>query len=124
MAALSVPSVAAAQDKRLTLPTTIAGAAAAADWASTYHGLKHYELREANPMLSRWSRSPGKLVTIGGLIDVGSVTAWNLTVGRKHPRVAAAGLWGVAAFRTFLASHNLRKARQAARREDPRRSYD
>ena len=45
-----------------------------------------------------------------------SVSAWNLTVGRKNERVAVAGLWGMAAFRAYLAIHNLRNERQSERR--------
>ncbi len=56
------------------------------------------------------------MVTIGGLIDVAGFSAWNMTVGRKHPRLAAAGLWGMAAFRTYLAIHNIRNSRRAERR--------
>jgi hypothetical protein len=44
------------------------------------------------------------------------VTGWNLIVGRPHPKIAAAGLWGMAAFRTYLAFHNLHNERIAARR--------
>jgi hypothetical protein len=121
---LLVPAPLLAQAPDLKLPTALVGAAAAADWASTYHGLKHYELYETNPLLRPLSRSPGKLVTLGALIDVGGVTAWNVTVGRKHPRLAAAGLWGMVAFRTYLALHNLRNQRKAARRDEPRRLPD
>ena len=42
------------------------------------------------------------MITLGGFIDAGSVTAWNLTVGRKNQRVAVAGLWGMAAFRAYV----------------------
>ena len=110
------PAVASAQEKRLTIPTIAASAAAAADWASTYHALKHYRMREVNPILRPLDTSPGSMVTVGALIDVGTVSAWNLTVGRKNPRVAAAGLWAMAAFRTYLVVHNLRNVKKAERR--------
>jgi hypothetical protein len=110
------PAGAAAQDGSLRLPTMAATAAAAADWASTYHALKYYKVREVNPLLQPLQSSPGSLVTVGGVMDVGLFSAWNLTVGRKNPRLAAAGLWGMAAFRTYLAIHNMRNTRKAERR--------
>jgi hypothetical protein len=97
-------------------PTIAASAAAAADWASTYHALKFYKVREVNPLLRPLDASPGSMVTVGALIDVSGFSAWNLTVGRKNPRLAAAGLWGMAAFRAYLAIHNVRNSRRAERR--------
>ena len=117
--AVVCPRDAFAQEERpagLRLPTTIFAAAAAADWATTYHGIKHFRLREANPVLRPFDETPGKMVLIGGAIDVASVMAWNYSVGRKHPRMAAAGLWTMTAFRAYLAIHNLRNQQKAARR--------
>jgi hypothetical protein len=110
------PALAAADDKALKIPTIVASAAAAADWASTYHALKFYKVREVNPLLRPFERSPSSLVTMGSVIDAGSMAAWNLTVGRKNEKVAIAGLWGMAAFRAYLAFHNLRNERRAERR--------
>ena len=93
-----------------------ASAAAAADWASTYHGLKYYNLRETNPLLQSFQKSPGRLVTMGAAIDAATFSAWNVTMGRRHPRVAAAGLWAMAGFRAYLVVHNLRNAEKAGRR--------
>jgi hypothetical protein len=93
-----------------------ATAAAAADWATTYHALKYYQVRETNPFLQSWQRKPGQLVTVGAAIDAATFSAWNLTMGRKHPRIAAAGLWAMAGFRTFLAINNLRNEQKAGRR--------
>ena len=113
-----LPGVASAQDasNRLKLPTFVASAAAAADWASTYHALRNFELRETNPLLQSFQGEPGKLVSVGAAIDVGTVSAWNLTMGRKHPRLAAAGLWAMAGFRAYLAIHNLRNTQKVERR--------
>jgi hypothetical protein len=111
-----VPAVAAAQENSLKIPTLAASAASAADWASTYHALKYYKVREVNPLLGPFQSSPGSLVTMGALMDAGAFSAWNLTVGRRSPKVAAAGLWGMAVFRTYLAIHNLRNERRAERR--------
>ena len=110
---------ASAQELRpsLRMPTTLASVAAAADWASTYHALKYYRVREVNPLLRPFDREPAAMISLGGAIDVGLLSAWNLTVGRRNERVAAAGLWTMAAFRTYLAIHNMRNVRRTARRD-------
>ena len=115
------PAIASAQEPgaprpSLRIPTMAASAAAAADWASTYHALTNYRVHETNPLLRPWSDSPGQLVGMGALMDVGGITAWNLAVGQKHPKVATAGLWAMTAVRSYLAIHNLRNERRAARR--------
>jgi hypothetical protein len=110
------PSLAHAQSISLKPPTIAASAAAAADWATTYHALKYYKLREANPLLQPLSGSPGPLVSIGAAIDVGAVSAWNLSIGRSRPQAAAAGLWAMAAFRSYLAIHNLLNERKTQHR--------
>jgi hypothetical protein len=101
---------------RLKLPTIAASAAAAADWASTYHALKNYKVREVNPLLRPFESSPGSMISLGGIIDAGGMAAWNLSVGRNNPRLAAVGLWSMAAFRAYLAIHNMRNTRIAERR--------
>jgi hypothetical protein len=118
VACVLLPAAAHAQDtpQRLKAPTIAASLASAADWASTYHALKNYQVRESNPLLRPLDRTPGRLITMGAAIDVASFSAWNMTMGRKHPKIAAAGLWGAAAFRTYLAIHNLRNTRIAERR--------
>lgn len=116
--ALACPSTLFAQEREggLRLPTTMFAAAAAADWATTYHGVKYYRLRESNPLLRPFDRTPAKMVLIGGAMDVGAVAAWHYAVGRKHPRVAATGLWAMTAFRAYLAVHNIRNQEKAGRR--------
>ena len=121
MLLLVLPSPAGAQEHggqrgRLTIPTIAASAAAAADWASTYHALKYYQVREQNPVLRPFQDSPGPMISLGGIIDAGSISAWNLTMGRKNQRVAVAGLWAMTAFRAYLAIHNMRNTRVAERR--------
>ena len=104
------------QGTGLMVPTIAASAAAAADWFSTHHALSNYRVRETNPLLRRFEGQPGQLVTVGAIMDGVAFSAWNMTVGQKHPKVAAAGLWGMAAFRTILAIHNMRNTRRAAPR--------
>jgi hypothetical protein len=56
------------------------------------------------------------MISLGAAMDVGAITAWNLTMGREHPRVATAGLWAMTAFRSYLVIHNLRNEQHARRR--------
>ena len=113
-----LPGFAHAREQRdpLRLPTIVAGSAAAADWATTYYALKHFRLREVNPVLSPLQGTPGRMITLGAAMDVGMVSAWNLSLGGRHPRVAAAGLWAMSAFRAYLAVHNMRNTKKAERR--------
>ena len=109
---------ASAQDLRpsLRIPTTVASVAAAADWASTYHAMTNYHVRETNIFLQPFQKSPGKLVVVGAAIDVATFTAWNKWVGPRHPRVAATGMWAMAGFRAYLVLHNLRNEQKSLRR--------
>jgi hypothetical protein len=110
------PTAIAALQPSLRIPTVAASSAAALDWVTTYHALTNYQVRETNPLLRPWYDSPSQLIGVGALMDIGGITAWNLTVGPRHPRVAVAGLWAMAAFRSYLAVHNLRNEHRAARR--------
>jgi hypothetical protein len=115
-----LPSLAQAQqESALRAPTIAASAAAAADWASTYYALKYFKVRELNPIINSMQHQPGRMISVGTAIDAGIVSAWNMGVGRKNERLAAAGLWAMAAFRTYLAIHNLRNTRRAERRVIP-----
>lgn len=113
------PALAQAQESSSTslrTATIAASAAAAADWASTYHALKYYRVRETNPLLRPLDSAPGKMVAVGALMDFGGVVVWNRAVGRKHPKLATTGLWVMTAFRTYLAVNNMRNERIASRR--------
>lgn len=119
LVALIVPSAAFAQDQqrgRLYWPTIAASSAATADWITTYHALKYYKVQETNPLLKPMQANPARMVTVGGMIDVAGVAAWNFTVGPKHDKLAAAGLWTMTAFRVYLALHNHMNEHRAARR--------
>lgn len=111
-------NTASAQELRpsLRIPTTIASVAAAADWASTYHAMSNYHVRETNIFLQPFQKSPGKLVLVGAAIDAASFTAWNKMIGPRHPRLAATGMWAMAGFRAFLVVHNMRNTQKALRR--------
>lgn len=111
-----LPSLAAAQEDPLRAPTIAASVAAAADWASTYYAVKYFKVRELNPIISPLQHEPARMISMGALLDAGIVSAWNVGVGRRNERLAIAGLWTMAAFRTYLAIHNLRNTRTAERR--------
>src|SRR4051812_47464433 len=87
--AAACPRTASADDLRV--PTIAASAAAAADWASTYHALKYYRVREVNPLLHPFDRDPAAMISLGAAIDAGLVSAWNLSLGGRHERLAVAG---------------------------------
>ena len=119
LVALLVPSMATAQQPqraRLYWPTIAASSAATADWITTYHALKFYRVQETNPLLKPLQGSPARMVTVGGAIDVAGIAAWNYTMGPKHDKLAAAGLWTMTAFRVYLAVHNHVNEHRAERR--------
>ena len=116
LAVTIIPSTASAADRTLLLPTIFASGAATADWATTYHALKFYRVQEENPFLKPMQANPGRMISVGALMDVGGVTAWNSLIGPKHEKLAAAGLWTMTAFRIYLAVHNHLNEQRAAHR--------
>ncbi len=124
LVALSLaPAIARADDGSLRAgngslraATIAAGAAAAADWVSTYHALKYFKVREVNPVLRPFDDSPAHVVWIGAAIDVSLMATWQMGVARNHPKIATSGLWAMTAFRTYLAVHNFRNEGRAERR--------
>jgi hypothetical protein len=116
LVAILTPTVVSAQQPRLKWPTIAASTAATADWATTYHALKFYKVQEQNPVLRPFQSSPGRLVSMGGMIDVAGISAWNLAMGPKHQKMAAAGLWTMTAFRAYLALHNHMNEHRSERR--------
>src|SRR5438309_2366090 len=75
----------------LLFPITAFGAAAMADWATTYHALKNYQVRETNPLLRPIDHQPGKMIGIGAALDAGTVVGWHFAMSKSHPRIGAAG---------------------------------
>jgi len=111
-----IPTSARAEEGRLKWPTIVASATATADWITTYHALKFYKVQEQNPMLKPFQASPGRMISMGAAVDAAGISAWNLTMGRKHERLAVAGLWTMSAFRVYLAVHNHLNEHRAERR--------
>ena len=119
LVALLVPSMATAQEpqrSRLYWPTIAAGSAATADWITTYHALKFYKVRETNPLLKPLQASPGRMISLGGAMDLAGIAAWNAALTPKHEKLAVAGLWAMTAFRVYLAVHNHMNEHRAERR--------
>jgi hypothetical protein len=90
-------------------PTVVFALAATADWLSTRRMLAAGGY-ERNPGLAALDHKPALLIAAGATADVLGVWAWNRFVGRKHPKIAKAGLYLAAGFRLFLTVHNLRLA--------------
>ena len=96
-----VPGLAAAQETAsgsLRIPTIAAGAAAAADWTTTYYALKNFRLREVNPVLSPMQHEPARMISVGAAMDVGLTVCQSgmalvgMTASELVPQVRAGGL--------------------------------
>ena len=82
----------------------------AADQFTTYRFASGYRdvLREANPLIGGLDRHPVLLVAAGSAMDAATGwAAWRL-LGAHHPRIAKALFYSAAAYRTYLAAHNVR----------------
>lgn len=110
--ALLAPSALHAQDLRTA--TTVFAIAAAADTLTTHYGVMHGALVEANPALSP-IHDVAAMTAVAAGADVLGAMAWRRLVGRKHPRIAAVGLYAVAGVRVYLAAKGLRYIREARR---------
>ena len=86
----------------LSRPTIVFAATAASDWATTYHGISHGYFAEGNSLINRWQDHPAAMVAAGSAMDVASVMVWNRFVGRRHPKIAAVGLYAASAFLAYL----------------------
>jgi hypothetical protein len=107
--AISLPLAAQAPDSHpLRLPILIFAGAAAADWATTYGVLATNRTTEGNPLLAMTASRPVPTVVVGAAMDVAGVWTWHHVVGRKHPKLAAVGLYVAASFRVYLAVRSRR----------------
>ncbi len=109
-ALILIPTSARAQS--LALPTSVFASAATADWASTYRAVTRYHLHEDNPLINRLADRPALMITAGAALDVAGTAAWLRYVGRRHPRIVAAGLYVAAAGRFYLAARNVSRSRR------------
>jgi hypothetical protein len=99
------------------MPALVWAAAVATDQATTYQFSSHYPniLHEQNPFIQGLDRHPIWLVAAGTAID--ATTGWAVYrfLGRQHPRLAKVAFYSAAAYRTYLAIHNVRMMRRAER---------
>jgi len=108
IAALLHASPAQAEEKlSLKIPTIAFAAAATADWASTYYGVSTHAFEESTPGLRHLQHHPAWMVAAGAAEDVALTVLWRRTVGRRHPKLAVAGLWAATGFRVYLASKGI-----------------
>ena len=100
----------------LRLPTITYFSAAGADVASSLY-TSHWGGREANPMVS-WlepSIGTGGMLAVGEAVDVTAVLLLQRWLGRRHPAIARAALYGAAAARFYIAAGNVRKGHEYRR---------
>lgn len=104
---------AAQESSSLTVPTIIFAGASAADWATTYRNLSPYG-HESNPLLLVFHDRPAPTVLAGAALDGVGAWAWDRYVGRRHPKLAAVGLYAASGFRVFIAARNASRLRNFA----------
>jgi len=93
--------VSRADAQSLRTATYVFSSAAAADWTMTYQFLDRKATVEGNPLLQWTHNDPAATVAAGAAMDVAAVYAWRRFVGRKHPKIAAVGLYATAALRGY-----------------------
>lgn len=97
-----------ASAQSLTMPNIVFAGAAAADWATTYHFLSNNPgwHHEGNPLLAWADDRTGETIAAGIAMDVVGAWALNRFVGRRHPKLAAFGLYAWAGLRGTMAARN------------------
>lgn len=103
----------------LKLPVLIWASSVAADQITTYRFSSGYRdlLRESNPLISGLDRHPVLLVAAGSAIDAATGWAAYRFLAPNHPKLARIAFIGAAAYRSYLAAHNMRLMQNA--RPDP-----
>ena len=109
--------VVASPQSRLKIPAAVWAAGVVSDQITTYQFASRYRdlMHEENVLINALDRHPVWLVAAGSAIDATSGWLVYRFLGKKHPRLATIAFYGAAAYRSYLASHNLRmmeKARQ------------
>jgi hypothetical protein len=99
----------------LRLPTAMYLASASADVATTVY-CQSAGCREDNPMVN-WLEPRGTTIMLvaGESADLAGLWAWNRFIGRKHPKLAAIGLYAASGVRFAIAARNVREGRQQRR---------
>ena len=100
---------------RLRIPAAVWAGGVIADQVTTYRFASGYHdlLHERNVLIRGLDEHPVWLVAAGSAIDAS--TGWLVYryLGRRHPRLAAIAFFSAAAYRTYLAAHNLQMMERA-----------
>ena len=101
----------------LKTPAMVWAAAVTADQATTYQFSSQYPgiLHEKNPFIQGLDRHPAWLVAAGTTIDAATGWAAYRFLGPRHPRLVRIVFYSAAAYRAYLAVHNMRMMQQAQR---------
>jgi hypothetical protein len=106
---------AAPADHPLKIPALLWVGTVAADQITTYRFASLYGdlIHEENPLIRGLDRRPALMVAAGTAID--ATTGWLAygLLGRRHPRLARMAFYSAAAYRGYLAAHNVHMMRQA-----------
>jgi hypothetical protein len=116
---VEVGSVAPASHHLSKFPVLVWAGAVAADQITTYRFSIRYGdlMHEENPLIRDLSQHPTLLIAAGTAID--ATTGWlAYRVFARHPRVGQIAFYAAAAYRGYLAAHNIQMMRLA---EDIRR---
>ncbi len=99
----------------LRIPIMVWASAVAADQATTYWFASHYGdmIHEKNPLIQPLEPHPVLLVAAGAAIDTATGWAAFRLLGSRHPKLAKLAFYGAAAYRAYLAAHNIRMMRLA-----------
>jgi hypothetical protein len=99
----------------LKIPAMVWAAAVATDQATTYRFSSQYPgiLREENPFIRGLDKHPAWLVAAGTAMDAATGWAVYRLLGPRHSGLARVAFYSAAAYRAYLASHNVRMMRQA-----------
>ena len=103
-----------ADARALKMPVFAWATAVAMDQLTTYEFASRYRdvIREENPLTRGLDRHPALMVAAGAAID--ATTGWlSYRLLRNHPRIAQIAFYSAAAYRTYLAAHNLRLMQNA-----------
>jgi hypothetical protein len=103
-----------ATDHVVKISALVWGAGVTFDQITTYQFSSRYRdlMREENPLIQGLDRHPMLLVATGAAID--TATGWlTFRLLRRHPRLAQIAFYSAAAYRGYLAAHNIEMMRLA-----------
>jgi hypothetical protein len=101
-------------DHPLRISMIVWAASVSADQVTTYRFSSQYRemMHEENLLIGGLDQHPALLVAAGAAID--AATGWaSYHFLREHPRLSQMAFYGAAAYRTYLAVHNVQMMRRA-----------